>query len=100
MSTTIRRAELAEGETSMTTATDPTVRRTLEPAAVEFIDENGVAPAVRPAHGKKKPIRVPGDRTHNKGKATKRDPPPGPSEPKLLGCRSFTVLFAYSIAKP
>ena len=45
--TTIRRAELAEGETSMTTANDSTVRRTLEAAGVEFIDENGGGPGVR-----------------------------------------------------
>jgi len=45
--TTIRRAELAEGETSMTTANDSTVRRTLEAAGVEFIDENGGGSGVR-----------------------------------------------------
>ena len=45
--TTIRRAELAEGETSMTTANDLVVRRTLEAAGVEFIDENGGGPGVR-----------------------------------------------------
>jgi transcriptional regulator with XRE-family HTH domain len=45
--TTIRRAELAEGETSMTTANDSAVRRTLEAAGVEFIDENGGGPGVR-----------------------------------------------------
>ena len=45
--TTIRRAELAEGETSMTTANDSAVRRTLESAGVEFIDENGGGPGVR-----------------------------------------------------
>jgi hypothetical protein len=45
--TTIRRAELAEGETSMTTANDSTVRRTLEAAGVEFIEENGGGPGVR-----------------------------------------------------
>ena len=44
---TIRRAELAEGETSMTTANDSAVRRTLEAAGVEFIDENGGGPGVR-----------------------------------------------------
>jgi hypothetical protein len=38
---TIRRAELAEDETSMTTANDLAVRRALEAAGVEFIDENG-----------------------------------------------------------
>ena len=45
--TTIRRAELSEGETSMTTANDSAVRRTLEAAGVEFIDENGGGPGVR-----------------------------------------------------
>jgi hypothetical protein len=45
--TTIRRAELAVGETSMTTANDSAVRRTLEAAGVEFIDENGGGPGVR-----------------------------------------------------
>ena len=45
--TTIRRAELAEGGTSMTTANDSAVRRTLEAAGVEFIDENGGGPGVR-----------------------------------------------------
>jgi ribosome-binding protein aMBF1 (putative translation factor) len=45
--TTIRRAELTEGETSLTTANDLAVRRTLEAAGVEFIDENGGGPGVR-----------------------------------------------------
>ena len=45
--TTIRRAELTEGETSMTTANDLAVRRALENAGVEFIDENGGGPGVR-----------------------------------------------------
>jgi hypothetical protein len=45
--TTNRRAELAEGETSMTTANDSTLRRTFEAAGVEFIDENGGGPGVR-----------------------------------------------------
>ena len=45
--TTIRRAELAERETSMTTVNDSAVRRTLEAAGVEFIDENGGGPGVR-----------------------------------------------------
>jgi transcriptional regulator with XRE-family HTH domain len=56
--TTIRRAELAEGETSMTTANDSAVRRTLEGAGVEFIDGNGAGPGVRlrkaQQHGKRK----------------------------------------------
>jgi hypothetical protein len=45
--TTIRRAELTESETSMTTANDLAVRRALEAAGVEFIDENGGGPGVR-----------------------------------------------------
>jgi ribosome-binding protein aMBF1 (putative translation factor) len=44
---TIRRAELAESETSMTTANDLAVRRALEVGGVEFIDENGGGPGVR-----------------------------------------------------
>jgi hypothetical protein len=44
---TIRRAELVDGETSMTAANDAAIRRTLEDAGVEFIDENGGGPGVR-----------------------------------------------------
>jgi hypothetical protein len=44
---TIKRAEGAESETSMTTANDLAVRRALETAGVEFIDENGGGPGVR-----------------------------------------------------
>jgi transcriptional regulator with XRE-family HTH domain len=44
---TIRRAELTENETSMTLANDLAVRRALEVAGVEFIDENGGGPGVR-----------------------------------------------------
>jgi hypothetical protein len=44
---TIRRAEGAENETSMTMANDLAVRRALESAGVEFIDENGGGPGVR-----------------------------------------------------
>jgi hypothetical protein len=44
---TIRRAELAEGHTAMTTANNLAVRRALESAGVEFIDENGGGPGVR-----------------------------------------------------
>jgi len=44
---TIRRAELADGVTSMTTANDLAVRRVLEAAGVDFIDENGGGPGVR-----------------------------------------------------
>ena len=44
---TIRRAEIADVETSMTAANDLAVRRALEAAGVEFIDENGGGPGVR-----------------------------------------------------
>jgi hypothetical protein len=44
---TIRRAELVEVKTSMTMANDLAVRRALEAAGVEFIDENGGGPGVR-----------------------------------------------------
>jgi hypothetical protein len=44
---TIRRAELADQDTSMTTANELAVRRALEAAGVEFIDENGGGPGVR-----------------------------------------------------
>nr|WP_312014994.1 transcriptional regulator [Bradyrhizobium sp. AUGA SZCCT0160] len=44
---TIRRAELTDGETSMTAANDLAVRRALEAAGVQFIDENGGGPGVR-----------------------------------------------------
>jgi hypothetical protein len=45
--TTIRRAELAVSETSLTTANNLAIRRALEEAGVEFIDENGGGPGVR-----------------------------------------------------
>jgi ribosome-binding protein aMBF1 (putative translation factor) len=45
--TTIRRAELAEAETTLTVANDLAVRRALETAGIEFIDENGGGPGVR-----------------------------------------------------
>jgi ribosome-binding protein aMBF1 (putative translation factor) len=44
---TIRRAEVTESETSMTAANDLAVRRALESAGVEFIDENGGGAGVR-----------------------------------------------------
>jgi len=54
--TTIRRAELTDAETSMTAANDLAVRRALEAAGVEFIDENGGGPGVRlRKSGKEKP---------------------------------------------
>jgi hypothetical protein len=46
--TTIRRAELTESETSMTTVNDLAVRHALEAAGVMFIDEDGTTgPGVR-----------------------------------------------------
>jgi ribosome-binding protein aMBF1 (putative translation factor) len=54
---TIRRDEQSEMETSLTAANDLAVRRALEAAGVEFIDENGGGPGVRlhkPAHQKPK----------------------------------------------
>jgi hypothetical protein len=44
---TIRRAELAIEATSVTAANDLAIRRALEAAGVEFIDENGGGPGVR-----------------------------------------------------
>src|SRR5664280_846857 len=51
---TYRRAELSDGETSMTAANDLAVRRALEMAGVEFIDENGGGPGVRLRKGPQK----------------------------------------------
>ena len=45
MGPTIRRAELTDDETTLTAANDLAVRRALEAAGVEFIDENGGGPA-------------------------------------------------------
>jgi transcriptional regulator with XRE-family HTH domain len=45
--TTIRRAELRESVTSLTSANDRAIRQALESAGVEFIDENGGGPGVR-----------------------------------------------------
>jgi hypothetical protein len=44
---TIRRAELAEGETAMTAVNNAAVRSALENGGVEFIEENGGGPGVR-----------------------------------------------------
>jgi hypothetical protein len=54
---TIRRAELAERDTNMTATNDLAVRRSLEAAGVEFIDENGGGLGLRlrkAQHGKRK----------------------------------------------
>jgi hypothetical protein len=44
---TVRRAELKEIETALTTANDLAIRRAFEAAGIEFIDENGGGPGVR-----------------------------------------------------
>lgn len=51
---TIRRAELADGQPTMTAANQIAVRRALEAAGVEFIDANGGGAGVR----MRKPTRV------------------------------------------
>jgi transcriptional regulator with XRE-family HTH domain len=51
---TIRRAELANEATTLTAANDLAIRRALEAAGIEFIDENGGGPGVRL---KKPPIK-------------------------------------------
>jgi hypothetical protein len=57
---TIRRAEVADEGTSLTVANELAIRRALEAAGVEFI-ENGGGPGVRlrrtPQHGKRKKDR-------------------------------------------
>ena len=45
--TTIRRAELTDSETKLTRVNDQAIRRALEAAGAEFIDENGGGPGVR-----------------------------------------------------
>jgi hypothetical protein len=47
LGSTNRRAELTDSETSMTAANDLAVRRSLEAAGVDFIDENGGGPGAR-----------------------------------------------------
>jgi type II secretory pathway component PulM len=44
---TIRRAEIADGDTPLTMANDQAIRRALEAAGIEFIDENGGGVGVR-----------------------------------------------------
>lgn len=44
---TIRRAEVAEAETSLTAANEAAIRRALESGGVEFIAENGGGAGVR-----------------------------------------------------
>jgi transcriptional regulator with XRE-family HTH domain len=51
---TIRRAELSEVQTALTMANNLALRRALETAGVEFIDENGGGPGVRLRKGSQK----------------------------------------------
>jgi hypothetical protein len=44
---TIRRVEIMEGEIPVTSANEAALRRALEAAGVEFIDENGGGAGVR-----------------------------------------------------
>lgn len=44
---TVRRAEVMEGATALTAANDRAIRKALEDAGVEFIDENGGGAGVR-----------------------------------------------------
>jgi hypothetical protein len=44
---TVLRAELADGQTSLTAANDLAIRRAFEASGVEFIDEDGGGPGVR-----------------------------------------------------
>jgi ribosome-binding protein aMBF1 (putative translation factor) len=44
---TVRRAEVADEETSLTAANELAIRRALEAAGVEFINENGGGSGVR-----------------------------------------------------
>ena len=44
---TIKRAEVADLGTSLTAANELAIRRALEAAGVEFIDENGGGPGLR-----------------------------------------------------
>jgi hypothetical protein len=44
---TIRRVEVLDGELPVTSANEEALRRALEEAGVEFIDENGGGPGVR-----------------------------------------------------
>jgi len=54
---TIRRAEVAEDEIALTPANSLAIRRALEAAGVEFIDENGGGPGVRLTKARKEKSR-------------------------------------------
>src|SRR5262249_22746554 len=64
---TIRRAELAELETSLTSPNDLAIRRALEAAGVEFIDENGGGHGVRLR--KQHAACIAGNRTQQMGRS-------------------------------
>jgi hypothetical protein len=56
-----RLARMTETETSLTAANDLAIRRALEDAGVEFIDENGGGPGVRLRKSpREKPAAKPG----------------------------------------
>jgi len=58
---TVLRAEVADGQTSLTAVNDLAIRRALEAAGVEFIDEEGGGPGVRlRTRQRKRPSRDPG----------------------------------------
>ena len=44
---TIRRVEVVDGEIPVTAANEAAIRRALESAGIEFIDENGTGEGVR-----------------------------------------------------
>jgi hypothetical protein len=44
---TVRRAEVVDERTSLTPANELAIRRALEAAGIEFIDQNGGGPGVR-----------------------------------------------------
>ena len=53
---TIRRVEVIDGDIPVTSANEAALRKALETAGVEFIDENGGGPGVRiRKSGKEKP---------------------------------------------
>ena len=56
---TIRRAELMEADTSLTIANNALIRRALEAAGVDFIDENGGGVGVRLRHPRTRPLEPP-----------------------------------------
>ena len=55
---TIRRVEVVEGEIPVTSANEAALRKALEAAGVDFIDENGGGPGVRlRKSAKEKPLK-------------------------------------------